>query len=163
MRASPSASASASASVAAVLACVLSASSPAYALDCGEHLVEIGDAQVQVRAACGEPTSMTTRTETRTEWRMIGIAPHQVRTPVTITIQIEVWFYDWGPERFMEELQFQGGVLVAERPMGPGTDRRAHRTEGGEGRDDPGAVHRHRDAHGHRDAPSQHRDDEHHD
>jgi hypothetical protein len=137
---------------------VLGASSTAKALQCGERLVEIGDAQAYVRSVCGEPSSATTRAETRTEWRTTGVAPHQVRTQVTITVQIDVWVYDWGPERFMEELRFEGGVLVSETPMGPGTAR-ASRRERVDDEDDPGAVHHHRDAHGHRDA-RRHGDDE---
>lgn len=98
----------------------------AHALQCGQRLVVEGDRIHYVRSVCGEPASVVTRTETRTTYSG-GVAPNGrfAGQASSVTVSIEVWVYDFGPNRFMEELTFENGVLVASRPIGPGT-RRAH-------------------------------------
>jgi hypothetical protein len=139
----------------AVLAAGLFASTgEAHALSCGSRLVEVGDSSVYVRSVCGDPTAMSTRTETRSAWA--GTGPYGYGYGQSVTVQIEVWVYDFGPTRFMEELTFENGVLRSERALGYGTPRGgSHRREHHEGDRESSADevwHHHRDAHGHRDA-----------
>lgn len=148
------------AAVAVVLACAwLGSPGEAHALNCGSRLVEVGDSSVYVRSVCGDPTAMSTRTETRSAWA--GTGPYGYGYGQSVTVQIEVWVYDFGPTRFMEELTFENGVLRSERALGYGTARgSSHRREHHEGDRESSSDevwHHHRDAHGHRDA--HHRDD----
>jgi len=121
MRSSPSISATVLVGALACLALGPLASS-AHALECGSRIVVRGDREHQVVAVCGEPQSVVTRTETRTVY---GAAPTpsggHVGSAYTVTVQIDVWVYDFGPSRFMEELTFENGVLVSLRPIGRGT------------------------------------------
>lgn len=98
------------------------APAPASALDCGQNLVVRGDNAFRVRAVCGEPSSIATRTETRV---LPGLPVPSAITPTFVvqTILVEVWIYDFGPGRFVEELTFENGVLVALRPIGPSRRR----------------------------------------
>jgi hypothetical protein len=105
----------------------LGASGSASALSCDGRLVTTGDSEAYVRSVCGEPTAFTTRTETRTMY----VTPYGVdpRTGYgiaygyaqTVTVQIDVLVYDFGPTRFIDELTFENGVLRADRVAGYGT------------------------------------------
>jgi hypothetical protein len=99
--------------------------SPAAAVECSQRLVTVGDGEGYVRSICGEPDSVFTRTESRT-----GFAGYTVRdgqafygSGATVTIQIDVWVYDFGSTRFMEEMTFANGVLRSSRPLSYGTVR----------------------------------------
>ncbi len=95
--------------------------SSAHALECGSRIVVRGDREHQVVAVCGEPQSVMTRTETRTVYGAARTPSGHVGSAYTVTVQIDVWIYDFGPSRFMEELTFENGVLVSLRPIGRGT------------------------------------------
>lgn len=97
--------------------------SGAEALDCGRRLVLTGDPMTRVRTLCGEPTSITTRTESRTVFGAVHRAGGSFGEAHTVTIQVEVWVYDLGPRRFMQELTFADGILRSTRTLGYGTVR----------------------------------------
>lgn len=104
------------------------APAPAAALGCNHRLVTVGDSAHYVRQMCGEPASAITRTETRTQIASWGSpsAPGAI-TATSVTVQVDVWVYDFGPRRFMEELTFENGTLRSMRALGYGT--RAGREE----------------------------------
>ena len=105
---------------AALALALLSITSGASALDCDQRLVAVGDHALQVRERCGEPASVSARTETRTE--LAGTRGSAFRgSAFSVTVAIEVWVYDFGPRRFMEELTFENGILRSMRPLGYGT------------------------------------------
>jgi hypothetical protein len=97
----------------------------AMALDCGSRLVVEGDSAAYVLSTCGEPASVTRRTESReafaVEHRPGGVIGESAR----VTVEIEVWVYDFGPRRFMHELTFENGILRSARTIGRGTRRPA--------------------------------------
>ncbi len=101
---------------------VLGVTSPVAALDCGSRLVAVGDGAGYVRGICGEPEMVSSHTESRTDFvaypgRGVGV----YGSSVTVNVQIDVWVYDFGSTRFMEELTFANGVLRALRPLGYGS------------------------------------------
>ena len=99
--------------------------STAQALDCGTSLAVAGDPETRVRDVCGEPSSAASRVETRMQGGANG-------WPVVwVSVRIDVWIYDFGPQRFMEELTFENGVLRQLRTLGRGTARGRARTSGG--------------------------------
>jgi hypothetical protein len=102
---------------------VLAPNGRAAALDCGRRLILVGDAMARVRALCGEPASISTRTESRTVFGAARRVGGSFGEAHTVTIQVEVWVYDFGPRRFMEELTFADGVLRGTRSLGYGTVR----------------------------------------
>ncbi|MDQ3032345.1 MAG: DUF2845 domain-containing protein [Myxococcota bacterium] len=105
---------------AAIGICALA--SPAAALDCGQRLVTVGDSAAHVRAVCGEPISVMTRTETRTQFVAGPVAGGGTAgSVISVTVQIDVWVYDFGRRRFMEELTFENGYLQRMRALGYGT------------------------------------------
>jgi hypothetical protein len=104
------------------LAAALPASS-ASALDCNRRLVVVGDPAIYVRDICGEPAQITTRTESRTQFVSLPGRGAVIGAAHTVTVEIEVWIYDFGPRRFMEELTFENGILRSLRPLGYGRRR----------------------------------------
>jgi Protein of unknown function (DUF2845) len=96
----------------------------AAALRCGTRLVYVGDPEARVRALCGEPAQVASRTETRSTWQSRrGPSGAAGGAAYSVTIQVDVWTYDFGPQRFMQELTFENGVLRAMRDLGYGTRR----------------------------------------
>lgn len=95
------------------------APSSASALSCNRRIVSTGDVQHYVRSICGEPASITTIDDPRTQvvYDRRGIA-----TVIVTSVQLEVWIYDFGPNRFMIELLFEGGEVTRERTLGRGTN-----------------------------------------
>lgn len=109
------------------------AAAPARAFWCHGSLVLEGDRAHEIRGRCGEPASIVARTDSRTSYSggaragRYGAVYGGVAT--TITVAIEIWVYDFGPTRFMEELYFEDGVLRRLTRLGRGTRRSELRPE----------------------------------
>lgn len=104
------------------------APSSAFALNCGQRLVVVGDSSAHVLGVCGDPYTVQTRTATRTRYvqqEQGGVAFGSI---VTESVQIDVWVYNFGPRRFMEELTFENGILVSMRALGYGHVPRRQRS-----------------------------------
>ena len=105
----------------------------AHAFWCEGSLVLEGDSMTAVRAACGEPATATTRVETRSYCSCCaGGHHHGYAYPglvTTTTSTIDVWVYDFGYTRFMEQLEFEGGILRRLTRLGRGSRRRRDRVE----------------------------------
>ena len=115
----------------ALCAATLLTGSTAFAMRCDNRLVVDGDAPSRVRSLCGDPADATTRVESR------SITVHRrlsdgtiVSESVMVSVQVEVWVYDFGPRRFMRELTFEDGRLVRIRTLGYGTARGGRAPEG---------------------------------
>ncbi len=105
-----------------VLALGALGASSARAMSCQNRLVTVGDAPARVRALCGEPASLTARVEQR------SVTVHRraasgviVSETISVTVTVERWVYDFGPQRFMRELVFEDGRLLAIHTLGYGT------------------------------------------
>jgi hypothetical protein len=98
---------------------------PAAALDCGTRLVTLGDGQGYVRSICGEPESISTHTESHTNFAGVTVRDGRAfyGSASTVSVQIDVWVYDFGRTRFMEEMTFANGVLRSSRALSYGTVR----------------------------------------
>jgi hypothetical protein len=78
----------------------------------------VGESQFAVVRKCGEPTATHQYVIYRAQqWQdPVTATLHTVYVPVVI----EVWLYNFGPERFMQELSFEAGRLFALEPIGYG-------------------------------------------
>jgi hypothetical protein len=79
----------------------------AYALKCGTKLVEIYDRKHKVLYKCGEPTY------TDSYEQVSSIYPYQIQ-------QIDVWTYNFGSNKFIQELIFRNGRLHRINSLGYG-------------------------------------------
>ena len=105
----------------------LGLASPAHAFWCRGRLVLEGDRMPEVRANCGEPASEISRMEESTIYsggaRRARDGSWYGGSSRTVTTQVDIWVYDFGPTRFMEELRFEDGVLRRLTRLGRGTRR----------------------------------------
>jgi hypothetical protein len=103
----------------------------ALAFRCGSQLVTEGDHASQVRAACGEPTGIQTRTIVRsgvTRQRLLRTTPPGVILQDEILIPdrsfvevvVEEWTYNLGPRKLMRLVRFENGFVVEVVPLGYG-------------------------------------------
>lgn len=105
-----------------VLALGALGASSAHALSCQNRIIDVGDPAARVRALCGEPSSISTHVEERSVTvRRRAPGGAIVGETVTVAVTIERWIYDFGPQRFVRELEFEAGRLRAIRTLGYGT------------------------------------------
>jgi hypothetical protein len=84
--------------------------SQAASMRCGTRLVSDGASKADVLAKCGEPLSKESRTETtevKTQDKDTGTS-----TKTTTQKNIEEWTYNFGPNRLMQVVTFENGVLT---------------------------------------------------
>ncbi len=84
---------------------------------CGTgRLVEEGDRPPEVQNRCGDPDTADTREERRTVrktvWTVVDGVPVGKEIEVTVSVMIDEWTYDLGPNRFIRHLIFEDGRLT---------------------------------------------------
>lgn len=94
---------------------------PAHAdsMRCGSRLIRDGDARAEVRAFCGEPADVQTRTILRRPFynaagRIIYFGDGLVEVPV------ETWTYNFGPNKLMRRVRFVDGIVESVETLGYG-------------------------------------------
>jgi hypothetical protein len=88
-------------------------------LRCGQRLVRQGDPRSQVRAFCGEPDDVQTRTILRRpvyelQGRRVYFGDNLVEIPV------ETWTYNFGPNKLMRRVRFVDGLVDEVETLGYG-------------------------------------------
>lgn len=84
---------------------------------CGSgRLVEEGDQPPDVISRCGDPDFADSheekRTVTRTFWTYVAGVPVAREEQVTVSVMVDEWTYDLGPNRFIRHLVFEQSRLV---------------------------------------------------
>lgn len=87
--------------------------STALALRCGDQLVSVGDSKVEVIAKCGEPMLKTQRDEV--------VEETDDASKLRVTIIIDEWTFNLGPNEFLYFLRFENGKLADIRSGGYGS------------------------------------------
>jgi hypothetical protein len=91
----------------------------ADAMRCGSRLVSEGDTRSQVRALCGEPSDVQTRTILRRPYydfhgRIVYYGEGLIEIPV------EIWTYNFGPYKLMRRVRFVDGEVEDIETLGYG-------------------------------------------
>jgi hypothetical protein len=97
--------------LAAILASI-SWDASAQAMECGNKLITRGDSISKVATLCGNPAQVDRTSIVRSssgsfvngQWVQSGGA--QVEIPV------EVWLYNFGPDKLMQQIRFEDGRVV---------------------------------------------------
>lgn len=86
---------------------------------CGTRLVTDGDAADEVRALCGEPTSVTRTGILRrpVDWRFGR--PYYLSGDLA-EVAVEYWTYNLGPNKLMRRLRLEDGIVTDIETLGPG-------------------------------------------
>lgn len=84
---------------------------------CGSgRLVEEGDQPPDVISRCGDPDFADSheekRTVLRTIWTYVAGVPVAREEQVTVSVMVDEWTYDLGPNRFIRHLIFEQSRLV---------------------------------------------------
>jgi hypothetical protein len=108
-----------------LLLCFLaSTTGPASAqnMQCGNKLVSKGDPQGRVLAICGNPSNVEKSSIFRSASVWVAGETNQVGASrsAQIEVPVEVWLYNLGPDRLMQRLRFEGGIVVRIETLGFG-------------------------------------------
>lgn len=103
----------------AVFAAALTAPAQADGMRCGSRLIRDGDARAEVRAFCGEPDDVQTRSILRRpvynlRGRLVYYGDGLVEIPV------ETWTYNFGPNKLMRRVRFVDGLVESVETLGYG-------------------------------------------
>jgi len=91
----------------------------ALAFRCGSKLVSEGDTAGAAVAICGQPTEITRSSALRAPW--VWRDGRAYRVPGgQIEVVVETWTYNFGPDRLMQRLKIEDGVVVEIRTLGYG-------------------------------------------
>jgi len=86
---------------------------------CESAAFHVGDLKIDLLARCGEPATLDVRQESRA-----AALPGQPATLASFgTVQVEVWTYDLGPQRFIAIVTLEDGKVVAVERGGYGYAR----------------------------------------
>lgn len=106
---------------------LVAAGASANGMRCENKLVEPGYSQYQVRSLCGPPDDIQQRTESRRVQRAVQrLCPNgrglcAVVVDDIVEVIVEEWTYDFGSNRFIQYLTFEGGKLLHVRSGPYGT------------------------------------------
>jgi hypothetical protein len=85
-------------------------------LRCKQRLISAGNVPYEVKSLCGDPDDIQTRTEVRSFRRIVSVpcarGTCQSYVDEAVTVNVEEWVYDFGPQRFIQYLTFESGKLV---------------------------------------------------
>jgi len=103
----------------AALAGAMSLPAHADGMRCGGRLIRDGDARAEVRAFCGEPADVQTRSILRRpvynlQGRLVYSGDGLVEIPV------ETWTYNFGPNKLMRRVRFIDGIVEEVETLGYG-------------------------------------------
>ena len=103
------------------LAVALLASLPGVTLSqsirCSDKVISRGSSRFEVAGLCGDPQQIEHKTIYNT---VSGGVPGQSNliTGSSVEIQVELWTYNFGPNKLMQRIRFEDGVVVQIESLG---------------------------------------------
>jgi hypothetical protein len=91
----------------AAAALALAGPAAADSMRCGSKLMTDGDPLDKVHALCGPPASIERREILRPYGYHRGVTVHS-----SYEVSVEIWTYNFGPNKLMYRLRFEDGLLV---------------------------------------------------
>ncbi len=88
-------------------------------LRCSDRIISTGSTRAEVAGLCGDPAQV----EHKTIYNNVSAAAGRQSSLVagtTLEIQVELWIYNFGPDRLMQRIRFEDGVVVSIQSMGYG-------------------------------------------
>lgn len=103
-----------------VIGAALTAPAHADGMRCGSRLIRDGDARAEVRAFCGEPVDVQTRSILRRPvYNFNGRLVYSGGDSL-IEIPVETWTYNFGPNKLMRRVRFIDGIVDEVETLGYG-------------------------------------------
>ncbi len=89
---------------------------PAQALTCGMRTINEGQSLYEVQQRCGPPNWQ----DSRVVYVNQGVGGYAGGVSRQIPVNIDVWVYDFGPTRLIQQLTFENGRLMRIESLGYG-------------------------------------------
>ncbi len=99
----------------ALLACIIPAVAAAT-LRCGQSVISEGATSAEVSAKCGAPAQVDHRTQSQ----FAAVNNRGLVTGTSDESPIEVWTYNFGPNRLMQRIWFSDGRVTMIESLGYG-------------------------------------------
>ena len=109
------------------LLALLPLSALGQSLQCGEKWVTAGTSQAEVAAQCGQPTQIDHQRNYGETGTVAPPAPGPLGALPPIGVRsgdetsVEIWTYNFGPNRLMQRIRFENGVVVKIESLGYGS------------------------------------------
>ncbi len=102
------------------LALVVLAWMPALAvsqsLECSDKIISRGSTRLEVASLCGDPADV----EHKTFYNNVSAADSSVLVGTTTEVHVELWVYNFGPNRLMQRIWIEDGVVIRIESLGYG-------------------------------------------
>lgn len=102
-----------------LIAAALAAPAHADGMRCGGRLIRDGDPRAQVRAFCGDPADVQTRSILRRPFYNVG-GRQVFFGDALVEIPVETWTYNFGPNKLMRRVRFVDGIVEEVETLGYG-------------------------------------------
>lgn len=89
-------------------------------LRCGSRLASTGDSKYRVLQICGEPVTVSVEGHMQQARLWYTGARYYYLDPPFAYVPIEVWTYNFGPNKLLRRMRFEGDELVEIRADGYG-------------------------------------------
>src|ERR1700741_2670899 len=86
-------------------------------LQCSDRVISRGASRAEVAGLCGDPAQV----DHKTLYNSVSAANPGYPTIVAGAageIQVELWTYNFGPDRLMQRIRFEDGVVVSIESLG---------------------------------------------
>ncbi len=83
---------------------------------CSEKIISNGSTRAEVSGLCGDPAQIEHKTIYNNVSASAGRSSLVAGT--TVEIQVEMWVYNFGPDRLMQRVWFEDGVVVRIESLG---------------------------------------------
>ncbi len=79
---------------------------------CGDRIISEGTTRAEVAALCGQPAQV----DHKTIYNSTGVivrGPAGIASGSSVAVEVEVWTYNFGPDRLMQRIRFDANGTVA--------------------------------------------------
>jgi hypothetical protein len=83
-------------------------------LRCSEKLIGEGMTSRELATLCGEPAQV----EHKTIYNDVSTGTSKVAASTTIEVHVEMWIYNFGPNRLMQRVWIQDGLITRIESLG---------------------------------------------
>ena len=90
----------------------------AQSIRCSDKIIGTGASRAEVQGLCGDPAQVDHKTIYNSA--AAGGGPTNVVAGTTVETQVEVWTYNFGPDKLMQRIRFEDGVVVRIESLGYG-------------------------------------------
>jgi hypothetical protein len=85
-------------------------------LRCSDKIISEGSTRLEVSSLCGDPAQI----EHKTIYNEVSVPASSVLVGKTTEVHVELWIYNFGPNRLMQRIWLEDGVVIRIESLGYG-------------------------------------------